>query len=318
MLDVLCVGEMLVDLVSSEEPRSHGWGFQANPGGAPANVAVGLARLGRRSGFLGTISHDFFGDWLAGILAQESVDSRFVRRVDRPTTLAFIALDNAGDRSFSFYRNETSDVSLSPTDVTDHSLADTRAIHLCSVSLSNEPARAATLAAVRRAKERGVFVSFDVNLRPKLWSDLKDAQRLITEILEVADLIKVSEEELEFLHPGGNLAGLRAAVGREARDAGLWIETRGGSSARYVFGEYAGEVSGFTVEATDTTGAGDSFVAALLARLAAANFSYSNEDEVREAIEFAHAAAALCVQRHGAIPALPVLESIQSFLNGRG
>lgn len=320
-LDVLAIGEVLIDLVAQGEARSDGWPFVALAGGAPANVAVGVARLGRKAGFLGSFSDDFFGSWLRGLLAAEGVDVTFSPVTSRPTTLAFVGLDAEGERSFSFYRNETSDICLTPADISESALAGTKAIHVCSVSLSRSPAREATLAAVKRAKERGLFVSFDVNLRPQLWADLREAQRLIRDVIAAADLVKLSEEELQFLLPGGSLADLRTEF--EARPTSrarerLWVLTRGREGAAYLQGALAGEAPAFAVKAIDTTGAGDAFVAALLAQLAERDFNTLAPGQLRGVIHYAHAAAALCVQRYGAIPALPSRADVDGFLRERG
>ena len=319
MLDVLAIGEVLIDLVAQGEARSGGWPFTALPGGAPANVAVGAARLGRRAGFLGSFSDDFFGSWLRRLLAAEGVDLSFCPVTSKPTTLAFVGLDAEGERSFSFYRNETSDIWLTPADITEAALAKAKAIHVCSVSLSRSPAREATLCAVQRAKERGLFVSFDVNLRPQLWADLEEARQLIGEVVAAADLVKLSEEELHFLLPGGNLAQLRARFeesGERGR-ARLWVLTCGRDGAVYVQGDATGAVPAFAVKATDTTGAGDAFVAALLAQLAEQDYTMLEARELPRVVRFAHAAAALCVQRYGAIPALPFRAEVDEFLQAQ-
>lgn len=312
MFDVLAIGEMLVDIVSDGPPADHSWTFSAHPGGAPANVAVGVARLGGRAGFLGAVSRDAFGQWLARILDQEGVDRTWCPVYNLPTTLAFVTLDEQGDGSFSFYRESTSDTALRPSDVMRAPIDTAKAIHACSVSLSRQPARDATKLAVRTAKEAGGFVSFDVNLRPALWDDLEEAKEQILDVIEHADLIKMTGAELLFLRDDGDVDQLIAKKDPNRRK--LWVITGGSSATRYAYGDLRGEIAPFPVQAVDTTGAGDAFVAALLVQLAHKDFKIQTQTELEEDIRFAHAAAACSVQKLGAIPALPTLHEATQFL----
>lgn len=313
MLDVLSVGEVLVDIVAEDSPAGYRWRFSAHPGGAPANVAVGVARLGGRAGFLGALSSDAFGRWLASILDRECVDRAWCPVYDLPTTIAFVTLDGQGDRSFSFYREATSDVALSPDAVARVPLDNVKAMHVCSVSLSRQPARDATKLAVRRAKEAGCFVSFDVNLRPALWDDLIAAQEQILDVIQHADLVKMTCEELRFLRTDGDLELF--VMERDPGRRKLWVITDGSSATRYTYRGLCGEIQPFPVKAVDTTGAGDAFVAALLVELARHGFRVPSQPQLEEAIRFAHGAAACCVQRLGAIPALPTLQETMQFLS---
>lgn len=312
MLDVLAIGEVLVDIVADGPPGGYSWSFSAHPGGAPANVAVGVARLGGRAGFLGAVSSDAFGQWLVSILEREGVDQAWCPTYNQPTTLAFVTLDEQGERSFSFYREATSDTALRPEDVTPASIDSARAVHVCSVSLSQQPARDATKLAIARAKEAGRFISFDVNLRPALWTNLKEAQEQTLDVMEQADLIKLSGEELQFLRPDGDFERLISEVDPERRK--LWVVTAGGAATRYACGDMRGAIKPFSVRAVDTTGAGDAFVAALLVHLAQHDFQIPTQAVLEAGIRFAHAAAACCVQKLGAIPALPTLQETTQLL----
>lgn len=313
MLDVLAIGEVLVDIVADGPPDGYSWTFSAHPGGAPANVAVGVARLGGRAGFLGAVSSDSFGQWLASILDREGVDHAWCPVYNLPTTLAFVTLDELGDRSFAFYRKSTSDTALSPGDVMRAPIHAAQAVHVCSVSLSRQPARDATKLAVCMAKEAERFVSFDVNLRPALWDDLQEAQEQILDVVQHADLIKMTGEELLFLCDDGNLEQLIANWDPDRRK--LWVVTGGTSATRYAYADLRGEIAPYPVRAVDTTGAGDAFVAALLVRLARHNFRIPAQAALEEDIRFAHAAAACCVQKLGAIPSLPTLQEARQFLS---
>jgi len=312
-LDVLCIGEMLVDVIVHRE--GDGWRLEPKAGGAPANAAVALRRLGRRAGFCGMISRDFWGEWLLSLLAGEGVDHRYVARCDPPTTLAMVRLGEGGEREFSFYREGTADTLLAPEHVPDEALKASRALHLCSVSLSKGPAREATLSAVQRAKAYGAFVSFDVNWRPMLWDDHEKAKELVTGVLRRADFVKMSEEEREWLFPGVPEPELLRHPDR--REGALWVITRGSRPAQVLCRGEVHEVAGFAVEPVDTTGAGDAFSAALLARLAEMEFDLPDRAALEDAVRFAHAAAALCVTRYGAIPAMPRREEVERFLKER-
>lgn len=310
----MSIGEFIVDIVpeAGARMRAGSWPLRANAGGAPANVAVAIARLGGRSGFCGMVSEDSFGRRFVKLLETEGVDGRFVRRSPRPTPLALVHLDERGERSFSFYRGNTADVALRPEDIPHEALLGARAIHVCSISLSQEPARRATLSAVERAAAQGRFVSFDVNWRPRLWPDAAEAFELVHQVMDRARFVKMSGEEFAWLFPGKEPSILleRRATGVEPT---LWIVTRGHRPAIVVYDGAVLEMKARTVRAVDTTGAGDAFTGAMLARLATSDFVIPSEEALRDAVDFAHAAAALCVTRYGGIPALARLEEVERF-----
>lgn len=312
-LDVLAIGEMLVDVIVHRE--GEGWRLEPKAGGAPANVAVCVRRLGRRSGYCGMISTDFWGDWLLSLLRREGVDDRFVARCPQPTTLAMVRLGDGGEREFSFYRQGTADTLLEARHIPDRALSGTRAIHICSVSLSKSPAREATLSAVERARAFGTFVSFDVNWRPMLWRDHEEAKELVAWTLRQADFVKMSEEEMAWLFPGSEAEDLLDEPVR--RDDAIWVITRGARSAAVLYYDDVHWVDGYRVEAVDTTGAGDAFSGAFLVQLVEKDFVFESVEELAEAVKFAHAAAALCVTRYGAIPAMPRREEVERFVAER-
>jgi len=309
-LDVLAIGEMLVDMIVHRE--GDGWRLEAKAGGAPANAAVGLARLGCRSGYCGVVSTDFWGEWLLALLREEGVDDRYVARCQEPTTLAMVRLGEGGEREFSFYRQGTADTLLDARHIPDAALAGARAIHICSVSLSKGPAREATLSAVQRARRFGTFVSFDVNWRPMLWEDHSEAKELVLWTLSQADFVKMSEEEMDWLFPGRDESDL---LGHPVRARGaIWVITRGSRPAALLYRDQVHRVDGFRVEAVDTTGAGDAFSGAFLARLVEEDFAFADDKELVRAVKFAHAAAALCVTRYGGIPAMPRRDEVERLV----
>jgi fructokinase len=303
------MGEVLIDFVALESGVTVGEasGFVKAPGGAPANVCVAAARLGMQAAFLGQVGDDPFGHHLADVLAAEGIDVSGLRfsGVAR-TMLAFVSLRADGERSFSFYRNPSADMLMTPDDVAYDLIDDKRIFHYGSITMITEPSRSALLAALRYARERGLLISYDPNLRLSLWPDAETARAGMLAGLEYATLLKVSEEELEFLTGGSDPAplwrdGMRAIV-----------VTRGSAgSALYTRGLHL-EAPGFAVEAVDTTGAGDGFVAGLLVGV----LEHGLEDETRlaETLRFANAVGAITTTKKGAIPALPRRAQVTAFL----
>ncbi|MEW6300848.1 MAG: PfkB family carbohydrate kinase [Thermodesulfobacteriota bacterium] len=335
MIDVVAMGELLIDFVSVATGVSikDSPGFTKAPGGAPANVAVGVRRLGRTSGFIGKVGSDDFGRFLGETLAREGVDTRGVRYEDRARTmLAFVSLGPDGEREFMFYRHPSADMLLEPGEVDMGLIAEARVFHHGSISLITEPSRSATLAAVEAARTAGALVSYDPNLRLPLWPTPDEARTAILAAAPSADIIKVSEEELAFLTRADGVAeGVRRLRNVVAAECAI-VVTRGRHGCALASGGSAGlylEVPGFDVRAVDTTGAGDAFVAGLLVGLieatgagAAATTGTAlgrlGEAEWRRALTLANAVGALCTTKLGAIPALPTADEVQAFLEIRG
>jgi len=316
MPDVISHGEMLIDFVSTVNGVSliEAPSFLKAPGGAPANVAVGLARLGTSTGFLGQVGDDAFGHFLAQTLRENNVDVsalRFSR--EARTMLAFVSLRIDGERDFMFYRQPSADVLYRPEDVDEAYVRSAKVFHFGTISLILEPARSATLHAVKIAREAGLTISFDPNLRLNLWSDATAARDAMRLGWLTAHVIKVSEEELAFLGKTDDLA--EAACRLWHNDLRVLIITRGKAGCRYVTSAFTGDVPGFNVTVTDTTGAGDGFVAGLLHGLLAQPSATANEDQLRAICRYANAVGALATTRRGAIPALPTSEQVESFLS---
>lgn len=311
-MDILCMGELLIDFVALESGVTVGEasGFLKAAGGAPANVAVAAARLGHSAGFIGQVGDDPFGHYLAGVLAADGVDVRGLRfSTEARTALAFVSLGPGGERDFVFYRHPSADMLMRPDDV-DLSLIDSCSIfHYGSITLIGEPSRSATLAAVRRAKAGGKLISYDPNLRMSLWPSVEAARTGLLLGLQDADVVKVSQEELEFL-TGQSHAG---ALWRDGMR--LVIVTHGADGATLYTPRERFSAPGFPVEAVDTTGAGDSFVAALLSGLL--DYGAEYDRHLPEIARFANATGALTTTRKGAIPALPSRQMVEAFLVAR-
>jgi fructokinase len=315
---VISHGEMLIDFVSTVNGVSliEAPSFLKAPGGAPANVAVGLARLGVSSGFLGQVGDDAFGHFLAQTLRENNVDVsalRFAR--EARTMLAFVSLRVDGERDFMFYRHPSADMLYGPADVDEDYIRSARAFHFGTISLISEPARSAALHAVQIAREAGLLISFDPNLRLNLWPTENAAREAMRSGWSLAHVIKVSEEELEFLGQTDDLTEAARQLWHD--DLRVMIITRGKAGCRYVTAAFHGEVTGFNVTVTDTTGAGDGFVAGLLKGLLAQPDAHANENRLSEICRYANAVGALATTRRGAIPALPTAEQVETFLNSQ-
>ena len=320
---VTCLGEVLIDFVAAESdlPLEQATTFVKAAGGAPANVAVALPRLGTHAAFVGKISSDRFGRSLGQLLAAEGVDVRGVIEEDSTRTpLAFVGTDGSGGRSFVFYHDHTSDMLLRTDEVlARHDLISQASVfHFGSLTLRAEPGCSATLAAVHIARERGRLVSFDPNVRLEVWDSAAQGRTMMLEVMKLVDVLKVSGDELEFLTDTSDVE--RACRRLRARGPKLVVVTLGERGCFYDAGASRGFVPGISVPAVDTLGAGDAFLAGLLAGLTGSPEGGILEDveALRGALRFAKAVAALTTTRYGAIPALPSRSEVESLLAQRG
>ncbi|PID57725.1 hypothetical protein CSB45_05705 [candidate division KSB3 bacterium] len=320
MVEIVCLGEVLIDFVSLESGVSlvEAPSFKKAAGGAPANVAVGLARLGHSVGFIGKVGQESFGDFLIKTLADNQVDvSGIARDPNARTMLAFVSLAADGEREFMFYRHPSADMTLTPEEIPDDLIANARLFHYGSISLISEPCRSATLHALTIAKENGVLTSYDPNLRLNLWESEDMARREMLEGMRFADVVKINEDELHFLT--GSRTFEEGAKALMQYGVSLLIVTMGEKGCCFYSDSAQGMVPGKVVQAVDTTGAGDSFVAALLSGLLGRNtldrpFTDQDASTLEEICRYANAAGALTSLERGAIPSLPTGKQIQAFL----
>ncbi|MFS2014325.1 carbohydrate kinase [Azospirillum sp. CT11-132] len=310
--DVLCLGEVLIDFMPAGPAQPGVIGaFDPAPGGAPANVAVGLARLGVRSAFMGRTAADGFGRFLARALTNAGVDVSRLRLVpDTKTPVAFVSLDEEGEREFLFYGEPMA--GFSTTDLDLDAIAAARLLHCGSIGLIDPAAREASLLAVQTARSHGRLVSFDANLRLALWPDRATAERLIRQGIAAAAIVKLSDEELEFLTGSTD----PDTAGRSLWHDGLrlLVVTHGRNGCTFLTAHASGHVPGMAVTAVDTTGAGDAFVAALLAGILEDVDTAFTPDRLRDICRFANAAGALTTTAPGAIPSLPDRAAIDRLL----
>jgi fructokinase len=300
MAEAVCLGELLIDFVSlktgvrlADAPE-----FRRAAGGAPANVAVGLARLGVKTAFISKIGADEFGAFLRATLDHEGIDtSGLITTKKAPTGLAFVSLAKSSERSFAFYRDPCADTLLAPADLRERPWRGARVFHYGSISLIAEPSRSATLAAIARAQERGMLISCDPNLRLPLWASASAARAGMRLALRHAQVVKISEEEVDFL----------GAVPR----APLVVVTRGPRGGTVIEGgRRLFDFPALRVHAIDSTGAGDAFTAGLL-------YGMLRGLPLPETVRIAAACGALATLRRGAIPAMPTLSAVRKTIGTR-
>jgi len=303
-LDAVCFGEALVDLLPDRRGRLRDCeGFQAHSGGAPANVAVGLARLGLRAGFVGVVGEDEFGHLLERKLAGEGVEAALRFTGEAKTGVWFVSLDLRGDRSFFTPTGaESADKLIDERDVAR--VPQARIFHCGSSSHIRPAAQLALRSAVRAARRRGMIVSFDPNVRAHLWRDLRELRALCDDVLPLCEVVKLSEDELE---PCLGLRDPALALERLA-EAGVKLAcvTLGARGAMARRGNESAQVPAPQVEVVDTTGAGDGFVAALLS-------SDPLRSPLAKALRFACAVGSRVCTRLGAVGGLPTRAEAESL-----
>jgi fructokinase len=310
---IVALGEVVSDIYRGEEISDVEMGFVARPGGAPANVAVAAARLGSKSSFVGSVGDDLFGDFILRALESEGVDTVGVSRQSPPTrtSLAFVEIDEDGDRAFTFYRSSpAADELLSPEDVTGDLISGASFVNFGSIPLIREPARSATHRIAELARELDVPVAFDVNLREHLWESAGDAREAVDPLLDLSTIVKLGDDELSPLlgtEDVGEAAGMLLD-----RGVSLVLVSMGPEGAFYATREFSGQVPTFDVgEVVDATGAGDAFLAATLVHLSGEPF---DEERVREATLRGCAAGAIACTGYGAMSALPTKEKLERFM----
>lgn len=311
---VVCFGELLVDMVGpSGFSLAQTPSFLKAPGGAPANVAAGVARLGQKARFVGQVGHDPFGAWLRQVLEAENVSCKYLRESEiYRTSMAFVATRGDGRKDICFYRNPGADATFEPRDFDAACLQGASILHVGSVSLSLSPCRETQMLAISEAKARGLAISYDPNWRASIWESQNQATEIVRGVLPLADVVKIADEELEIVCGTHDIERAAAQV-RELGPRAVVI-TRGEDGAYFSAGEQSGWVEGLRVQALDTLGAGDAFVAALLAELSQHERAAWSELDWPRLVGFANACGALATQQRGAIPSLPTRKEAEAML----
>jgi fructokinase len=318
---VVCFGEALIDLLAQPPPPGAAAQFTEYAGGAPANTAVAVARLGGRARFIGMLAEDFFGARLLAQLAAAGVDVSCVRRTAAArTALAFVALDAHGERSFSFYRPPAADLLYRASDFEPCCFAGAAVFHVCSNSLTEAAIAAATLEGLRQARAAGALLSIDLNLRPALWPAHCDPRPRLWAALEQAELVKLDRSELEFLAAaaGGSAAVIRRLLAAQARCV---LVTDGAAPLHWHTHAGEGTLAGFRVDSCDSTAAGDAFSGGWLQALvsrgathAALNALLAERASFEACLRYAAACGALATTRHGAFAAMPQAAAVETLL----
>lgn len=307
-MSVLCIGELLIDFTPV---GGMDYSYTANPGGAPANVAVSISRNGIRSGFLGKLGNDDFGRFLKRTMEDNDVELLCPELTDKATTtMAFVTLDASGDRSFTFARKPGADLLLDTEDVRKVDISSWDIVHAGSVSQSGLPERDAVLLALSTAKELGKIVSFDINFRDKIWS-FEECSKEVTKILPLTDLLKISKEELEFVGGRDNIPSVMREYG-----IAVVVLTSGGDGSQVFFEEESKVFPSMSVPVTDTTGAGDAYWGGFLSSLllqGIRNISDITWERLSSAARYGTVSAGLSVQEHGGIPSLPTRSEIEKL-----
>ncbi len=315
MVDVTTLGEVLIDFTEAGTSDGGMSLFERNPGGAPANVLVALEHLGHSTAFLGKVGTDMHGEFLRGVLEGEGIDcTGLIADPDVFTTLAFVALAPTGERTFSFARKPGADTQIAPDDLVYDVIADSKVFHVGSLSLTDEPARSATHAALSFARDHGCTLSYDPNYRANLWPSAEAAAEQMRSIVPLMDLMKVSDEECELMT--GHADPAEAASALLAQGPKVVAVTLGGSGALVACADGIREVPGFPADVVDTTGAGDSFWGGFLAAFVESGLA-PEAVAVEDAAGFArmgNAVASLCVRGRGGIPSMPSREAVMELL----
>ncbi|PJF28950.1 MAG: fructokinase [Phototrophicales bacterium] len=310
-MTVVCLGELLIDFVAQETGKRVGEvnGFQKAAGGAPANVAVAVRRLGHPSAFLGQVGDDPFGHYLAEVLEADGVNIDGLRfsKVAR-TALAFVSLADDGERSFVFYRHPSADMLYQPQDIDEAVLSTAKIFHFGSITLITEPSRSATIQAATHARQQGAIVSYDPNLRLALWDSPDSAKAGMLLGMGYADIMKISDEELVFLTGGDDIKPLWNDTLK------LILVTHGANGATaYTRDGQVVHQKAYSVQAIDTTGAGDSFMAGVLVGILEHGAPYAHH--LADILNFANAVGAITTTGRGAIPSLPTRVQVRAFID---
>lgn len=314
MPDIITTGELLIDFTPVPVPQAPK-AVCPNPGGAPGNVAVQLAKLGVSAGFVGKVGADSFGDTLRHCLEENGVDIHNVV-VDRDvrTTLAFVQLDESGDRSFTFYRDPGADTQLRMEEVDGEALEECNVLHFGSLSFTTEPSRSTTLEMVKRARRLGKLVSYDPNWRPALWASAEEGIKAMSMGLELCHMLKISEEELALLSGTDSIVEGVQAIHKLG--VSLIMVTLGPDGCVSSLHGQLSHHPTYDVDVVDTTGSGDSFWGAFLSQLVQNGYGSPekldslDQSSLAGFCRFANAAGSMCASRPGGIPAIAQREEI--------
>ena len=313
--DVTALGELLIDLTQNGMSEQGNPILEANPGGAPCNVLALLSKMGHKAAFIGKVGKDGFGEQLTAGLVETGISTEGLMYDESVhTTLAVVHTYVDGDRDFSFYRNPGADMMLRPEEINDEIIKNSKIFHFGSLSMTDEPVRSAHLHALEVAEKAGVLRSYDPNLRPPLWPDLDTAKENILELMGHCDILKISDNEIQWLS-GKEDYDEGIAWLRERYDIPLIFLTLGKDGSRAYCGDVRTEQKGFKMNTIETTGAGDTFFGSVLHHVLTLGWRPYTKEELDAMLRFANAAATLVTTRRGALRVMPSKEEISEILN---
>ena len=318
--DVIALGELLIDFTENGTSAQGNPLMEANPGGAPCNVLAMLAKLSKKTAFIGKVGRDMFGRQLkkaaedAGICMDYLLEDPSVH-----TTLAFVKTLPGGDRDFSFYRDPGADMMLTAEELPEEALKKAKIFHFGTLSMTHPEVRVATQRAVAAAKGAGALISFDPNLRPPLWQSLEEAKAQIAWGLGVCDILKIADNELEFMTGETDFDKGASRLQQAYPNIHVLNVTAGAEGSYAYYGEKRVFVPAFQLGGTiETTGAGDTFCACVLNFVLENGIDGLDEGKLTEMLRFANAAAYLVTTKKGAIRSMPEREEVERILAGAG
>lgn len=315
-IDVIALGELLIDFTENGISENGNPLLEANPGGAPCNVLAMLQNLGKKTAFIGKVGKDAFGKYLAETVEQIGIDiTGLVQDVEIPTTLAFVHTAADGDRSFSFYRNPGADMMLTKDEVDYNKIDEAKIFHFGTLSMTHDGVREATKQAVARAKEKGLLISFDPNYRPLLWKDAETAKEMMRYGFSVCDILKISDDEITFVTGKDTIEEAITAFCALYQPKLMSVTCGKNGSIVIYNGQKVPCGAHIRPDTIETTGAGDTFMACMLNFVLEHGVEDLSESDLLEMQKFAGTAASLITTRRGALKVMPTKEEVVSELN---
>lgn len=314
--DVVALGELLIDVTENGLSEQGNPLLEANPGGAPCNVLSMLQKLGDKTAFIGKVGNDGFGHLLTKAVQEQGIDTTgLVYDNDVHTTLALVLKKENGDRDFAFYRNPGADMNLKEEEVNESLIASSSIFHFGTLSLTDESVKKATQKAVKVAKENGLTITFDPNLREPLWRSLEEAHEQVAWGLQQADVVKISDNEITWFTGMDNYDEGIAFLQKEYPNLKLICLSMGGDGSKAVYRDVHVAYPAFLQEATiETTGAGDTFCACMIHTVLENGIDHLDEEKLKEMLKFANAAASLVTTKKGALRVMPTKEEVETFI----
>ena len=316
-MDVVALGELLIDFTENGISSQGNPLFEANPGGAPCNVLAMLTKLGHKTAFIGKVGNDFFGKQLEDAIKEIGINVTGLRKDDKVhTTLVLVHTYPDGDRDFSFYRDPGADMMLTEEEIPEELILETRIFHFGTLSMTHENVRRATKKAVAIAKQAGAIISFDPNIREPLWNSMDEAREQVLYGLGQCHILKISDNEIQWL-TGKNDYTEAVKWIREKYDIPLILVSMGKEGSRAYYQDRMVEKAPFINENTiETTGAGDTFCACVLHYICKHGLENLTEKNLKEMLTYANAAASIITTRKGALRVMPRPEEIEALIVG--